>query len=219
MKITPLADGDPARLLELVGSQSKALQRDRYRAVFLAMRGRDGEELEGDQIAAMLGRSPRFVDEWVGRYRRGGLSNSVPASSAATSRRSRPLNWGLSGRGCWPAPPGPTGASAPCGAGTPSASSRPRWACPSSSAPSTTGCTAAGSPASSPGPGTARTTPRRWRRSARAPPFCPGSKRNARGSSGRSLVPGRGEDRPAGHAHRGLGPQELAAGSGEADRV
>lgn len=75
MKVTPLAEDDPARLLELAGSQPKALQRDRYRAVLLAMQGHDGQELQGDQIAAMLGRSPRFVDEWVGRYRVGGLSN------------------------------------------------------------------------------------------------------------------------------------------------
>ena len=75
MKITPVTDSDPTRLRELIRSQSRALQRDRYRAVLLAMQGRDGRELQGDQIAATLGRSPRFVDEWVGRYRTGGLDN------------------------------------------------------------------------------------------------------------------------------------------------
>jgi transposase len=41
--------------------------------VLLAMDG-----LEGDDIALRLGRSPRFVDEWVGRYRRGGLAALRP---------------------------------------------------------------------------------------------------------------------------------------------
>ena len=53
--------------------ESNAKQRDRYRAVLLAMDG-----LEGDEIAERLGRSPRFVDEWVGRYRRGGVAELLP---------------------------------------------------------------------------------------------------------------------------------------------
>jgi transposase len=50
------------------------MQRDRYRAVLLAA----SERLEGDQIAGRIGRSPRFVDEWVGRYRRNGLKALEP---------------------------------------------------------------------------------------------------------------------------------------------
>ena len=53
--------------------EPNAKQRDRYRAVLLAMDG-----LEGDEIAGRVGRSPRFVDEWAGRYRKGGLDALVP---------------------------------------------------------------------------------------------------------------------------------------------
>ncbi len=50
------------------------MQRDRYRAVLLIAQ----ETLEGDEVARRLGRSPRFVDEWAGRYRRGGLAALTP---------------------------------------------------------------------------------------------------------------------------------------------
>src|SRR5689334_19234005 len=60
-------------LEELARREKDATQRDRYRSVALAMDG-----LEGDEVAEQLGRSPRFVDEWVGRYRRGGVAGLVP---------------------------------------------------------------------------------------------------------------------------------------------
>lgn len=68
---------DVARLRELARDQGKALQRDRYRAVLLAAEkpAADGVEMTREQIAAALGRSRQFVDEWVGRYRRGGIDN------------------------------------------------------------------------------------------------------------------------------------------------
>jgi transposase len=56
------------QLEQLVKSEKNAKQRDRYRAVLLAVQGR-----QGDDIAARIGRSPRFVDEWAARYRRGGI--------------------------------------------------------------------------------------------------------------------------------------------------
>lgn len=59
---------DPQRLRELIRVEKDAKQRDRYRAVLLAMEGE-----EGDQIARCIGRSPRFVDGWVARYRQGGI--------------------------------------------------------------------------------------------------------------------------------------------------
>jgi len=82
MTVTPHDAGDRQLLDDLVRREANAKQRDRYRAVLLAMatdddRGR-GRELEGDDIASRLGRSPRFVDEWVGRYRRGGLGALRP---------------------------------------------------------------------------------------------------------------------------------------------
>ena len=67
MTVTPREAGDRLFLEDRARGEADARQRDRYRAVLLAMDG-----LEGDEIAARVGRSPRFVDEWVGRYRRGG---------------------------------------------------------------------------------------------------------------------------------------------------
>jgi len=61
------------QLQQLVRDERQALQRDRYRAVLLAV-----GDLEGDEIALRIGRSPRFVDEWIGRYRKGGLAALLP---------------------------------------------------------------------------------------------------------------------------------------------
>jgi transposase len=65
---------DLEQLRRHVTVERQALQRDRYRAVLLV--AEDG--LAGDEVARRLGRSPRFVDEWAGRYRRGGLDALVP---------------------------------------------------------------------------------------------------------------------------------------------
>jgi transposase len=64
MTVTLRDAGDREKLKELVASEKHARQRDRYRCVLLAM-----DDLEGDEIAQRVGRSPRFVDEWAGRYR------------------------------------------------------------------------------------------------------------------------------------------------------
>lgn len=74
MTLTPHDADDVRRLRELVAREADARQRDRYRAVLLVL----GEQLEGDEIAERLGRSPRFVDEWAGRYRRGGIDALRP---------------------------------------------------------------------------------------------------------------------------------------------
>lgn len=74
MKLTPHHPDDLARLRELVSAERQAFQRDRYRAVLLVV----DEQLEGDDVARRVGRSPRFVDEWAGRYRRGGLAALLP---------------------------------------------------------------------------------------------------------------------------------------------
>ena len=73
MTVTPHTGEDRRVLHERMARESDAKQRDRYRAVLLAM-----DRLEGDEIAGRVGRSPRFVDEWVGRYRRGGIEALVP---------------------------------------------------------------------------------------------------------------------------------------------
>lgn len=73
MTVTLKQPEDLQALQELVQRESNAKQRDRYRAVLLAR-----EDLEGDEIALRLGRSPRFVDQWVARYRRQGLEGLRP---------------------------------------------------------------------------------------------------------------------------------------------
>jgi transposase len=65
---------DANRLMELIRREHSARQRDRYRCVLLAAMGEEDGELEGDQIAGRLGRSPRFVDKWLARYRTGGIA-------------------------------------------------------------------------------------------------------------------------------------------------
>jgi transposase len=81
MTIT-LAAGDRQRLEELARKENDAKQRDRYRAVLLA-----AEDREGDQIARNLGRSPRFVDQWLARYRRGGIDNLQPKKQPGRKRK------------------------------------------------------------------------------------------------------------------------------------
>ena len=73
MTVTPHTPDDRRVLHERMARESNAKQRDRYRAVLLAMDG-----LEGDEIAERVGRSPRFVDEWASRYRKGGVDALVP---------------------------------------------------------------------------------------------------------------------------------------------
>jgi len=72
-------EGDAQRLHELIDGESNAKQRDRYRAVLIAGQGlAEQSELQRDQIAATIGRSRQFVDQWVGRYRRGGIEALTP---------------------------------------------------------------------------------------------------------------------------------------------
>jgi transposase len=81
MKVTLLDSADLVTLQERVRSEANAKQRDRLRAVLLAVEGEDGRELEGDDIAKRLGRSPRFVDLWLARYRSGGLAAIKPGKA------------------------------------------------------------------------------------------------------------------------------------------
>jgi transposase len=76
MTVTPHTVDDRRVLHERMTHERDAKQRDRYRVVLLAIDGGGG--LEGDEIAGRVGRSPRFVDEWVGRYRKGGIDALVP---------------------------------------------------------------------------------------------------------------------------------------------
>jgi transposase len=66
-----LRDTADLRTLEQrIRCEKNAKQRDRYRAVWLALRG-----LTAPQITYKLDRSRRFVQAWVYRYRDGGLDN------------------------------------------------------------------------------------------------------------------------------------------------
>lgn len=79
---------DEGRLIELVATTSNAKQRDRYRVVLIAGRGLgERSELEREQIAATVGRSRQFVDQWIGRYRTGGIEALVPRRQPGAARR------------------------------------------------------------------------------------------------------------------------------------
>jgi putative transposase len=82
---------DAARLAELAAATSNAKQRDRYRVVLIAGAGLGNEpELQREQIAAAVGRSRQFVDEWVGRYRSGGIEALTPKPQPGAPRRLSP---------------------------------------------------------------------------------------------------------------------------------
>jgi transposase len=79
MKVDWKGPADAERLRDLVRQTSNAKQRDRYRVVLIAGEGlHDRPQLYREQIAAAVGRSRQFVDEWVGRYRAGGIDALVP---------------------------------------------------------------------------------------------------------------------------------------------
>jgi transposase len=77
---------DPRDAQELRGriaGEANAKQRDRYRVVLIAGEGLGASpELQREQIAVAAGRSRQFVDQWVGRYRRGGLEALQPKRQA-----------------------------------------------------------------------------------------------------------------------------------------
>ena len=88
MKVDWKDPNDARRLCELVAGTSGAKQRDRYRVVLIAGRGLgDQAELHREQIAAAVGRSRQFVDQWVGRYRTGGVDALVPRRQPGAARR------------------------------------------------------------------------------------------------------------------------------------
>jgi transposase len=79
MKLDWKDPADAVHLRQLIQGAANAKQRDRYRVVLIAGEGLGKEsELYREQIASAVGRSRQFVDEWVGRYRRGGMEALVP---------------------------------------------------------------------------------------------------------------------------------------------
>jgi hypothetical protein len=88
MKVCWKDAADEQRLAALVDAARDAKQRDRYRVVLIAGQGLgDQAELERERIAATVGRSRQFVDEWVGRYRRAGVDALVPKPQPGAARR------------------------------------------------------------------------------------------------------------------------------------
>ena len=80
MKAIPRDPSDLSKLEQWVRDEGDAKQRDRFRVVLLALRGGVDPacELEREPIARTVDRSRQFVDEWVGRYRKGGLDALRP---------------------------------------------------------------------------------------------------------------------------------------------
>jgi hypothetical protein len=110
MNVPVRQEGDCERLDALITREKNAKQRDRLRAARLALDGKQALE-----IAGMLGRSRRFVQEWVYAYRDGGIESIKPGKKAAAARPScRVTGSRRSKRGCWAASPTPTVASARC---------------------------------------------------------------------------------------------------------
>ena len=73
MQITPHHPEDLEQLRQYSHRQPNAKQRDRYRAVLLALEGHEAPE-----IARTLDRSRRFVQRWVYQYRDHGLQALGP---------------------------------------------------------------------------------------------------------------------------------------------
>lgn len=73
MRIVEREPGDMAELDRRARCEKKAIQRDRYRAVLLALDG--GEAMA---IAGKLGRARRSVQEWVYAYRDHGIDALIP---------------------------------------------------------------------------------------------------------------------------------------------
>jgi len=76
MRVMERERGDVAELTRRARVEQNALQRDRYRAVLLAL---DGQEAVA--IAQALGRSRRSVQDWVYAYRDGGIGRLLPGKS------------------------------------------------------------------------------------------------------------------------------------------
>ncbi|HLL90472.1 MAG TPA: helix-turn-helix domain-containing protein [Tepidisphaeraceae bacterium] len=76
MKVTERSVGDVAELTRRAREETKAIQRDRYRAVLMALDGREAVE-----TAAALGRARRSVQDWAYAYRDGGVDELLPGKS------------------------------------------------------------------------------------------------------------------------------------------
>jgi len=85
MDITPHDPDDRSRLTGLIRGEKDAMQRDRFRAIALAL---DGEMTK--DIEAKLGRSRAFVQRWVYAYRDHGLDAIKPGKAPGNKCRLAP---------------------------------------------------------------------------------------------------------------------------------
>jgi transposase len=76
MNVSERSAGDVMELTRRAACETKAIQRDRYRAVLLALEGDEAVE-----IAEALGRARRSVQDWVYAYRDGGIDHLLPGKS------------------------------------------------------------------------------------------------------------------------------------------
>jgi len=73
MHLTERAAGDIEELRRRAAAERDALRRDRYRAVLMALDGKEALD-----IAAALGRARRSVQDWAYAYRDGGIDAIQP---------------------------------------------------------------------------------------------------------------------------------------------
>jgi transposase len=73
MMVSQREPGDLQQLKRLIRKEREARRRDRYRAVYLALQGK-----EAPDIAERLDRSRRSVQDWVYAYRDGGIGALEP---------------------------------------------------------------------------------------------------------------------------------------------
>jgi transposase len=73
MRLTERTAGDIDVLRQRAGDERDALRRDRYRAVLMALDGKEAVE-----IARALGRARRSVQDWAYAYRDGGIDAIQP---------------------------------------------------------------------------------------------------------------------------------------------
>jgi transposase len=73
MRVSERKPGDVGELQRRAKAERHALQRDRWRAVLLALQGE-----QAVAIARMLSRSRRTVQDWVYAYRDGGIDQLKP---------------------------------------------------------------------------------------------------------------------------------------------
>jgi len=84
MQVTQRQAGDVAEFKRRINVERDALQRDKYRAVTLALQGQGARA-----IAKVLGRSRRAVQEWVYAYRDGGVDELLPGKSTGQPTKLR----------------------------------------------------------------------------------------------------------------------------------